>query len=450
MRATDTSDGADSAGAAPQGHVRREAPAIARSLARTDAGSIGLQQSRHLREESSTALRALLMTPLMTPTHPDFAAVRRHSSDLRDWFARETGWVLHIERDCARLYKRPADLSDPTRGFPDYDKRRYVLFSLTCAVLERADPQITLRLLGERLLLLAAEPELAAAGFSFTLQQQHERRELVAVCRTLLELGVLARVAGDEEAYVRSGAGEQSHDALYDVHRRVLAGVPAAVRGPSTWPRDAAPATIEERLRSLTVEHIADSDEGRRTAIRHGLARRLLDDPVIYFEALEPTARAYLANQRGPMATRLAEASGLIPEQRAEGVALADESGALTDVSMPAEGTEAHVTLLVAEFLANRYRKDGDLMAATAMAEIVSFVSDARERYGSYWRKSAREPGSEGELARAAVNRLGRLQLIAIAEDGIRPLPAIARFGIEAPEIVATKPAAVRSLFELL
>ncbi len=55
-------------------------------------------------------------------------------------------------------------------------------------MLERADPQITLRILGDRLLQLASDPTLASLNFTFTLGAQHERRELVAVCRTLLEL----------------------------------------------------------------------------------------------------------------------------------------------------------------------------------------------------------------------------------------------------------------------
>jgi len=148
----------------------------------TDSRSIGRQQAQHRDDERCQALRALLMTPLMTSAHDAFAAVRRHADELRAWFARETGWPLHIERDCARLYKRPADLHDASRGLPGYERRRYVLLCLACAVLERADPQITLRVLGERLLALAAEPTLAARDFSFTLASAHERRELVAVC----------------------------------------------------------------------------------------------------------------------------------------------------------------------------------------------------------------------------------------------------------------------------
>ncbi len=114
-----------------------------------------------------------------------------------------------------------------------------------------------------------------------------------------------------------------------------------AVRGPSTWTPEEAPATLDERLHALVDEHVAESEEGRRTALRHQIARRLLDDPVIYIDALDPLARSYFTNQRGAMAARLCEATGLVPEQRAEGVALTDESGSLTDVAMPAEGTDA-------------------------------------------------------------------------------------------------------------
>lgn len=415
-----------------------------------DSRGIGQQQAHHQHEERCQALRALLMTPLMTPAHAEFAAVRRHADELRAWFARETGWALHIERDCARLYKRPADLRDASRGLPGYDRRRYVLLCLACAVLERADPQITLRVLGERLLVQAAEPSLLSCAFSFALQAQHERRELVAVCRTLLELGVLQRVAGDEEGFVRSGAG--TADALYDVQRRVLAGVLAAVRGPSTWAREAAPMTLEERLVALVTEHVADSDEGRRTALRHHLSRRLLDDPVVYSDALDADLRPYFINQRGPMATRLCVATDLVAEQRAEGLALVDDSGALTDVAMPAEGTEAHVTLLVAEFLACRCRTkagpSGGADALVATSEVVAFVAAAKERHSSYWRKSAREPDAEYELARTALERLQKLQLVASCGNAVQPLPALARFAVGETEIKRPPGSAQSSLFE--
>lgn len=414
---------------------------------RTDSRGIARRQRQFEREEFRTAVRALLMAPLMNPAHEDFTAVRRHEDALREWFARETGWILHVERDGARLYKRPADLTDGTRGLPDYDRRRYVLLCLACAVLERPDPQITLRVLGERLISLAAEPSFTSLGFHFALDNHYERRELVAVCRTLLNFGILQRVAGDEESYVNAG-GDQA-DALYDVQRRALAGMLAASRGPSSWRSEDAPVTLDQRLRALVEEHVADSDEGRRTALRHHLARRLLDDPVVYTETLDTESRAYFINQRGAMALRLCEASGLAAEQRSEGTALVDETGQLTDVAMPAEGTNSHITLLAAEFLASGLKRQ---IADHPVREqdVVDSLRSTRDRFGRYWRKSAREPGSERELAEIALQRLEMLSLIARHDGNVTPRPALARFALGEAEVrqPASRSPAVRSLFE--
>ena len=393
---------------------------------RPDSRSIGEQHQQHRRQEFRTAVRAILMTPLMNPGHEDFATVRRQGEALREWFARETGWILHVDREGVRLYKRPADLMDATRGLPGYDRRRYVLLCLACAVLERSEPQITLRVLGERLLQIAADPALVASGFAFTLAAAHERRELVSVCRTLLDLGVLLRVAGDEEAFVRVDG--ETADALYDVHRRTLAGMLAAVRGPSTWPQAEAPVSLDERLHALVDEHMADSEDARRTALRHHLSRRLLDDPVIYADGLDVETRGYFINQRGAMAARLADASGLSVEQRAEGLALVDETGELTDIAMPAEGTDAHATLLVADYLAT----DAGTVGET---DVIGFLRDAKAQYGRYWRKSAREPGAEHELAAIALGRLEKLRLIARDGAAVRPLPALARFALGDPRM---------------
>ena len=166
------------------------------------------------------------------------------------------------------------------------------------------------------------------------------------------------------------------------------------------------------------------------------MSRRLLDDPVVYLDALDADLRAYFINQRGPMATRLCEATGLTAEQRAEGLALVDESGVLTDVAMPAEGTQAHVTLLVAEFLASRPRSIDGTDGTISKTKVIAFVANAKKRYSTYWRKSAREPGAENELANSALEQLKKLQLVAVIDDcggeggKILPLPALARFAV--------------------
>ena len=81
-----------------------------------------------------------------------------------------------------------------------------------------------------------------------------------SVCRLLLELGVLMRVAGDEEGYVN-----QSGDVLYDVHRRVLARLPAGTRGASLIAMTQSDLDFDDRLAALVDEYVPDSPEGRRT-----------------------------------------------------------------------------------------------------------------------------------------------------------------------------------------
>lgn len=400
---------------------------------RRDTRHVAEMQKAQQQDEFRRALRSLLMCPLMPPGHTDFPAVRRQADRLHEWFAREAGWPLHVDREGARLLKRPADLSDPTRGLPDYDRRCYVLQCLAAAVLERADPQITLRQIGGRIVQQAADPALEALGFTFTLNGANERRELVMVCRTLLGQGILERVAGEEESFVQDGSGPQS-DALYDIHRRLLAGLLAAVRGPSTWNAEDTPGNTQTRLNALVTGFTVDSEQGRRDAIRHYLARRLLDDPVLYTDTLDEEARSYFVNQRGVLASRLCEATGLVAEQRAEGLALIDESGQLTDVSMPAEGTEAHVTLLVAEHLARRLREERAPLRV-AESDIALFLRQATERYGRYWRKSARAPGAEHELTQIAITRLCRLGLMLRDGHDVCPLPAIARFSLGQTEV---------------
>ena len=377
-------------------------------------------------EERERALRGLLMRPLMPAGDPALELVRRHAGYLRDWFARETGWNLQVERQCARLYKRPAALDDPTRGLPEFDQGRYVLLCLACATLERAESQITLRSLGERLLEAAADPDLAACGFFFTLEGARERRSLVCVCRLLLELGVLTRVAGDEEGYVN-----QSGDVLYDVHRRVLARLPAGTRGASLIAMTQSDLPFDGRLAALVDEYVPVSPDGKRMALRHRLARRLLDDPVLYHDELSQEEREYLASQRGPLAYRLAQAAGLTAELRAEGLALVDADGELSDKHLPAVGTEAHATLLVAEHLARAARTE--IQRIHSLHELAGYLKSAADRYGRFWRKDAREAGAEVALANEAVDRLEALRLVRRLENGVQALPALHRYAISEP-----------------
>ena len=384
------------------------------------------------RAQLRVALRALLARPLLV-AHADgetLVLVRRHLPELRGWLNRETGWRLVADSETARLFKTTPELSDashPARGHhkEPFGRRRYVTLCLALSALARADAQTTLGSLADDVLTAAAEPELAATGFALTLDSRADRSDLVAVVRLLLGWGVLSRVAGDEDAYLSAGA-----DVLYDVCRPVLSVLLSGTRGPSVV---TAPA-FEGRLAELTAEPVAESDELRNQALRRRLTRRLLDNPVVYYDELDEGERAYLLSQRHAITRRIEEATGLIPEMRAEGIAMVDPEDELTDVRMPEQRTDGHVTLLVAEYLSHREQATLD--------ELHAVVRQAAAAHKSYWRKGVTEPGAEAELLATALEKLTALRLVTVDRPHVRSRPAIARFALAEPAIRETRKAA--------
>ena len=79
----------------------------------------------------------------------------------------------------------------------------------------------------------------------------------------------------------------------------------------------------------------------------------------------------------------------------------------------------------------------------------MDFLRNAVERYGRYWRKSARVPGAERELAGLTLDRLHRLSLIVRETGGLYPLPAIARFSLGQTEVRARNSATLPILESL-
>ncbi|GAB6042341.1 TIGR02678 family protein [Endothiovibrio diazotrophicus] len=379
---------------------------------------------RNRRDEERRAAGALLRHPLLPRSHPAFALVRRHADTLREWFGRETGWKLEVGQEFARLYKRPADLADDSRparpsrpdNAPPFSRRRYALFCLALADLERGEIQITLGRLGEGLTRAAADPLLAARGLVFALENRDERRDLVAVARLLIELGVLVRVAGDEESFIDA----RERDVLYDVNRHLLATLLVTRRGPSLVDGEGAAMDLEARLAAISEGFVADTREARNSALRRRLTARLLDDPVLYWDELDEEARAYLTSQRPHITRRIAEFTGLVAEVRREGVALVDRSGELSDLPFPYEGTEGHATLL----LADRLAAGGE---PRTLASLHAEMRDWIDLHRTHWNKGAQAEGAEVALTAQAVERLRALKLVRLEGERVIPLPAIAR-----------------------
>src|SRR4029079_13555845 len=102
-----------------------------------------------------------------------------------------------------------------------FSRRRYALLCLALAALEKSEQQTTLRKVARTIEeFVAGDPDLQSGGLVFNISNHDQRRDLIHVVRLLIEIGLLRRIAGDEQQFLnRTGAS----DALYEIHRPVLA-----------------------------------------------------------------------------------------------------------------------------------------------------------------------------------------------------------------------------------
>ncbi|MGH2751915.1 MAG: TIGR02678 family protein [Actinomycetota bacterium] len=369
--------------------------------------------------DRTRAVRLLLRHPLITSATPRpgvLAAVRRHEAFLRAWFSEWLGYRLVVEHDFARLFKscEPATPPRPlrTRSGADFSPRQYSLLCLALAALEKVDVQTSLSALAEAVHLLSASTPGVAA---LDLDKATERRGFVYALQAVAEHGCIELRDGDEESFARGVAGA---DALYDVHPHRLRQMIGAPVPPSTV---AAPS-------ELMVDPYPHTDEGLRRRTRHLLMRRLVERPVLYYDDLDGSERAYLRSQRHHLARQLEEVCGFSVETRAEGLAVIDDDATASDLRWPVEGTLGHAALLLAEELARRGRASEGRPTPEDPVEIERMVTRFVGRFGRQWRADARAEGGAARLAREAVGYLTAFDLVRSTDAGIVPQPAIARF----------------------
>jgi uncharacterized protein (TIGR02678 family) len=347
--------------------------------------------------ERSRALRALLRRPLLPSsgdTAEEYLLVRRHSVWLKQWLTTFPAWSLHISTELARLHKTPPDVLDDTRSAVDqpsgtaFNRRRYVFLCLGLAALEASDRQITLGEITRTILeLVATDPELLESGVVLNLANYDQRRDLMHAVRLLLEMGVLRKLDGDERPFLDH---HNTADVLYDIDRSVLSAVLIAS--------------------GSTGEPLSEP-------IRARLVRALLDDPVLYFHDLTAEERTYLEEHRGYLLRQIQEATGLVAEIRAEGIAMVDPAGDLTDINLPDESPDARLSLLLAHWFA-------------ASARAAAGTTIPLPAVEAYVQGEAHRTGAQAWLM-DALWRLRALRLVELTPGGVVPLPACARYASE-------------------
>ena len=410
----------------------------------TAADRLAIRQSEAEQEERRDAARALLATPLLPAEghHADaFQLVRRHADWLKGWFQRWPGWPLVIAADVARLRKHPSPRKDTTRGLLDkasssvrtkFSRRRYALLCLVIATLENEQRQTTIQQVASKTqVAVRIDSELRELGFEFDPRILAHRRELVAVMRFLQRMHVLLRADGDDSGYVR-GDG----DCLYRIERAALTTILCSIRGASTVAAD-RPIDLIQQLNDVETP---ESPEAQNRELQHRLVRRLLDDPVMYYDELTAREYEYFNSQGERILGELTRVTGMIAERRAEGAALLDPTGGWTDLGLPESGTRGHATLLLAEWFGEKLRHHDQVECRVALEEVQQQVASLATKHESHWRKNANTPEGIHEIMHDAIDALHSLGLLEIAGDEVIPRAAIARYCLGNPCHETTSP----------
>ncbi|WP_330249323.1 TIGR02678 family protein [Nocardia sp. NBC_00565] len=390
------------------------------------------------REEVSRGIRQLLASPLITErgAPEPFDLIRRRREPIAKWFDYYCGWTLTVEPRLgyARLVKvRPA--TDPTRparrlrsARAPFDRRRYVLLCVVAAELFTA-PVTTIGLLADRVqAATAADPVLA----DFQTASRSERMAFVDALRLLESFGVLDAIDGSADSYIESNSAK----VLYRVDATLLLRLLAAPVGPSQLgvPVDEVPLRVEQLLAEVSRERRyglasgrhADtagvSDVQRNLWLRHSVFRRLVDDPVVYYNELSDEERAYIASPTGRRLLRqAAEQGGFMLEERAEGVLLVDVDGIATDSRFPDDAATAKVAALLLL----------DAMpGSTTVEQLRRSATELLERFPR-WARSYRGADGIRQLVSDSIATLSAFGLVRTTASGlVIPLPAAARYRV--------------------
>jgi uncharacterized protein (TIGR02678 family) len=149
-----------------------------------------------------------------------------------------------------------------------------------------------------------------------------ERGALVDALRVLVAWGALRVTSGEVDAFVDS----QQANAILSADTARLHRLIVGATVPSSLPSDiGVHAATEVLAAEPRYGAVADqdevADEARNRWARHRLGRRLLDDPVTYFDDLSTAERDYVASISGRRWLRdRVDAAGFELKERCEGL----------------------------------------------------------------------------------------------------------------------------------
>lgn len=377
-------------------------------------------------DERREALRALLAEPFVGSDAPVFKLIRRHDAELARRCAELLGYRLHVTPGFARLVKAPTTrmlrrgVRVPPSGagarersrddWPRLSDRGVVLLFLTLAALERGGQQTVIRELAED---VAAAGTHADPRIAVDLELRSERMAFADGVELLCHWGVLQLMHGRRGTF--ANRMREDDEALFTIDRRRLALVL----------RDPFAALAADTPEDLAGETEGATTEARTRQTRHRLARRLVEDPVLYLDELTEDERAYFLSQRGMLERRVEDWTGLTVERRAEGTATIEAGRELTDLPFPAGSTVKQLALLLCDWIGGE--RDA------SWPELRRAVRGLLANHERHWNRSPDDEDVVETMLGQATRLLLELDLVQPTPDGLRARPLCARF--RAPEV---------------
>ncbi len=385
----------------------------------TPTGSTSALRSDGERRE---ALRVLLTEPFVGADAPVFKLIRRHDAELTRRCTELLGYRLYVTPNFARLTKIPTDrmrrgVRVPPGGtsarersrddWPRLSDRGVVVLFLTLAALERGGAQTVIGELAENAATAGSRLE---PPITIDFELRSERMAFADGVELLCHWGVLQLMHGRRGTFANRVDDQADDQALFTLDRRRLALVV----------RDPFAALAAQTAGDLVAEDEAATTEARSRQLRHRLARRLVEDPVVYIDELSEDERAYFLSQRGLLERRVEDWTGLTVERRAEGTATVEAGRELTDLPFPAGSSVKQLALLLCDWLAGERE--------ATWPELRHAVRGLLAHHERHWNRSPDDADVVEAMLGQAATLLRELDLAQDTPQGLRARPLCARF----------------------
>jgi len=342
-------------------------------------------------ERRRACAHALLNRPWITKdADPElFYWIKDQYTELRDWFAEYTGFLLLLTRTMAKLDKAPL-VAQPWMGFDGFrDVRDYTFFTYALWYLEGKSEldQFVLTDIVEQV-----SEQMATAGTAVDWENYQHRLSMVRALKLLRKLGVLVHIDGDETDWAHTGR----QNVLYECE-------PSARYVLRHFPRPVGQYANMDDYQELIV--YPETPDGELRKRRHRVFRRLLLEPAVSDRDWHPDDLYYVITQRRTIIDNLQFMFGLEGSRYREGLYFFHpELSGECDLFPTAAGLSDLALLFAGELrrkLGARdwYVSDQGTVELSA-TDVESLLYTLKMQHGDYWGKEHRTM-SLGELAAA-------------------------------------------------